>query len=57
MVDRQPTPLYRPPNAAKRLMALLASGGISLLIGAVIATITAFVIAVIVTTTTNLLKQ
>jgi hypothetical protein len=57
MVERQPTPPYRPPNPAKRLIALVSSGGISLLVGAVIATMTAFAIAVIVTTMTNLLKQ
>lgn len=57
MVERQPTPLYRPPNPAKRLLALVSSGGISLVVAAVIATITAFSIAVIVTTMTNLLKQ
>jgi hypothetical protein len=57
MVERQPTPPYRPPNPAKRLIALVSSGGISLLVGAVIATMTAFAIAVIVSTMTNLLKQ
>ena len=57
MVERQPTPPYHPPNPAKRLLALLSSGGISLLVGAVIATMTAFAIAVIVTTMSNLLKQ
>ena len=57
MVERQPTPPYRPPNPARRLLALVSSGGISLLVGAVIATMTAFAIAVIVTTMSNLLKQ
>lgn len=57
LVERHPTPPYRGPNPARRLIALIASGGISLLVGAVIATIAAFSIAVIVTTMTNLLKQ
>ena len=57
MVERQPTPPYRPPNPAKRLIALVSSGGISLVVAAVIATMTAFAVALIVTTMTNLLKQ
>jgi len=57
LVERQATPPYRSPNPAKRLVALVSTGGISVLVGAVIATITAFAIAVIVTTMTNLLKQ
>ncbi len=57
IVERQVTPPYRPPNPARRLIALVSSGGISVLVGAVIATVTAFAIAVVVTTMTNLLKQ
>ena len=57
LVERQVTSPYRPPNPAKRLVALVSSGGISLLVGAMIATVTALAIAVIVTTMTNLLKQ
>jgi len=57
IVDRRVTPPYRPPNPAKRLMALMSSGGISLVVAAVIATVTALAIAVVVTTMTNLLKQ
>jgi hypothetical protein len=56
-VIREPTPAYHPPNPVQRLVSLFASGGLALLIGAVIATVTAFAIAVIVTTMTNLLKQ
>jgi hypothetical protein len=56
-VERQVTPPYRPPNPAKRLIALVSSGGISLVVAAVIATVTALAIAVVVTTMTNLLKQ
>ena len=56
-VVRQPTPAYHPPNPVQRLIALLGSGGLTLLVGAVIATLSAFAIAVIVTTMTNLLKE
>ena len=55
-VERRPTPAYHAPNP-QRLVALLASGGLALLVGAVIATVSAFAIAVIVTTMTNLLKD
>ncbi len=54
---REPTPAYHPPNPVQRLVSLFTSGGLALLVGAVIATVTAFAIAVIVTTMTNLLKQ
>jgi hypothetical protein len=56
-VIREPTPAYHPPNPVQRLVSLVTSGGLALLVGAVIATVTAFAIAVIVTTMTNLLKQ
>jgi hypothetical protein len=56
-VIREPTPAYHPPNPVQRLLSLVTSGGLALLVGAVIATVTAFAIAVIVTTMTNLLKQ
>lgn len=56
-VVRQPTPAYHPPNPAQRLVSLVTGSGLALVVGAVIATATAFAIAVIVTTLTNLLKQ
>lgn len=56
-VVREPTPAYRPPNPAQRLVALLSTGGLTLLLGAIIAIISAFAIAVVVTTMTDLLKQ
>jgi hypothetical protein len=56
-VVREPTPAYHPPNPVQRLLSLLSGGGLALLVGAVIATVSAFAIAVIVTTMTNLLKQ
>lgn len=57
IVDRHVTAPYRPPNPARRLIALLSSSAISIVVGAVIATVTAFAVAVVVTTMTNLLKQ
>jgi hypothetical protein len=56
-VVREPTPAYHSPNPVQRLVSLLASGGLALVVGAVIATVSAFAIAVIVTTMTNLLKD
>ena len=56
-VERRPTPAYHAPNPVQRLVALLSGGGLALLVGAVIATVSAFTIAVIVTTMTNLLKD
>lgn len=56
-VIREPTAAYHPPNPVQRLASLFAGGGLALLVGAVIATVTAFAIAVIVTTMTNLLKK
>jgi hypothetical protein len=53
-VVREATPAYHAPNPMQRLFSLLASGGLALVVGAVIATAA---IAVIVTTMTNLLKQ
>lgn len=48
---------YRAAGPVRRLWAAVASGGLVLVIGAVIATVTAFALAVIVTTLTDLLKQ
>jgi ABC-type nitrate/sulfonate/bicarbonate transport system permease component len=48
---------YHPAGALRRLFAAAASGGLALVIGAVLATVTAFALAVIVTTLTDLLKQ
>jgi hypothetical protein len=46
-----------PTNPAQRLVSLFTSGGLALLVAAVIATVSAFAVAVIVTTLTNLLKD
>jgi hypothetical protein len=48
---------YRPASALRRLWAVVASSGLALVIGAVIATVTAFSLAWVVTTLTDLLKQ
>jgi hypothetical protein len=52
-----PAPLYRPAGVLRRLWAVIASTGLTLIIGAIIATIAGFSIAFIVTTMTDLLKQ
>jgi hypothetical protein len=56
-VIREPTAAYHSPNPVQRFVSFLASGGLALLVGAIIATVSAFAIAVIVTTMTNLLKD
>jgi ABC-type nitrate/sulfonate/bicarbonate transport system permease component len=48
---------YRPAGVVRRLWAVVASSGLALVVGAVIATVTAFSLAWIVTTLTDLLKQ
>jgi hypothetical protein len=56
-VVREPTPAYHSPNPARRLWSLLASGGLTIVIGAVIATVAAFAVALVVTRMTDLLRQ
>lgn len=48
---------YRPARVLRRVWAVVASSGLAVIIGAVIATVTAFSLAWIVTTLTDLLKQ
>jgi len=48
---------YKRAGVVRRIWAVVASSGLTLVTGALIATITAFALAVIVTTLTNLLKQ
>ena len=50
-------PLYKRPGPLRRVWAILASSGIALVMGAVLATVTAFGLAYIVITLTDLLKQ
>lgn len=56
-VVREATPSYAPPNPLKRLWSLLASGGLAVVVGAVIATSLAFAVSLIVIRMTDLLKQ
>lgn len=56
-VVREAAPAYRPPNPLRRLWALVASGGLVVVVGAVIATVVAFGVSVIVTRMTDLLRQ
>jgi ABC-type nitrate/sulfonate/bicarbonate transport system permease component len=56
-VDQTVTQPYRPAGLLRRLWAAVASSGLTLVVGAVIATVTAFSLAWIVTTLTDLLKQ
>jgi heme A synthase len=48
---------YHPAGPLRRVWAIVASSGLALVIGAIIATVTAFALAWIVTTLTDLLKQ
>jgi ABC-type nitrate/sulfonate/bicarbonate transport system permease component len=50
-------PPYEPAGPLRRVWAVVASSGLALVIGAVLATVTAFSLAWIVTTLTDLLKQ
>jgi hypothetical protein len=51
------TPLYKRAGIVRRLWALLASTGMVIVFAVVIATITAFGLAFVVTTLTSLLKR
>jgi hypothetical protein len=50
-------PPYHPAGPLRRIWSIVASSGLAIVIGAVIATVTAFSLAWIVTTLTDLLKQ
>lgn len=54
-VDHFDTPTYRRPGIIRRLFALVASGGIGILTGVLVAIVTSFVIAIAVIWMTNLL--
>jgi len=51
------TSLYKRPSLVRRLWAIVASSGLAVVMGAVIAIVTAFGLAYIVITLTDLLKQ
>jgi hypothetical protein len=50
-------PPYRAPGPLRRVWSIVASSGLALVIGAVLATVTAFAVAYMVTTMTDLLKK
>lgn len=50
-------PLYKRAGPIRRLWAIVASSVIAVVIGAVLATVTAFGLALVVITLTDLLKQ
>jgi hypothetical protein len=50
-------PPYKPPAPLRRLWSVVASSGIAIVIGAVIATVSAYAVAYVVTTLTDLLKK
>jgi hypothetical protein len=56
-VEQSTTTLYRRPGPIRRLFALAASGGITVVTGMMLATIVGFAAAWIVITLTSLLKQ
>ncbi|MFW2335096.1 hypothetical protein [Ilumatobacter sp.] len=57
MVDHYDTPQYRRPGVVRRVVALVASGGIGVLTGVLAAIVTSFAIAIAVIWLTNLLQQ
>ncbi|CAN5566830.1 hypothetical protein BH24ACT5_BH24ACT5_22630 [soil metagenome] len=56
-VERHATDSYTPPTPLRRFGAIIASGGLSVVIAVVLATVKAFGIAVVVKTMKRLLKK
>jgi hypothetical protein len=56
-VGETTVPLYKRPGLLRRLWALVASSGLAIVIGAIVAILVAFGTAALVTTLTELLKQ
>jgi hypothetical protein len=56
-VEHFDTPPYRRPGVIRRVLALVASGGIGVLTGVLTAIVTSFAIAIAVIWLTNLLRQ
>jgi putative effector of murein hydrolase len=50
-------PLYKRPSILRRIWAIVASSGLAVVIAVVLATVTAFGLAWVVTTLTDLLKS
>lgn len=57
MVDHYDTPEYRRPGLVRRVLALVASGGLAVLIGVIAAIVVSFGIALAIIRLTNLLQQ
>ena len=56
-VGETTVPLYKRPNVLRRIWAVVASSGLAVIIGAVVAVIVAFAASYTVITLTDLLKQ
>ncbi len=56
-IAETPATLYKRPGILRRIWAVIAGSGLAVVIGVVLATVTAFGLAWIVTTMTDLLKQ
>lgn len=56
-VEHLDTPSYRRPGVIRRLLALVASGGIGLLVGVLTAIVVAFGVAMSVIWLSNLLQR
>lgn len=56
-VHETPVPAYHRAGPVRRLWALVASSGLTVVIGAAVATLIAFSLALVVTILTELLKQ
>ena len=57
VVDHYDAPQYRRPGVVRRVLALLASGGIGILTGVLLAITVSFAVAIAVIWLTNLLQQ
>lgn len=57
LVDHFDTPQYRRPGPVRRLLALVASGGLGVVTGVLAAIIVSFSVALAVIWLTNLLQQ
>ncbi len=56
-IDHQDVPMDRGPNPIRRLLAAVASGGLAVITGAVLAILVSFAVAFTVIKLTDLLKQ
>jgi hypothetical protein len=56
-VEHLPTPTYRRPGPIRRLLAAIAGAGLTVVSGAILATVVAFTVAFAVITLTDLLRR